>query len=149
MDKTNKITITCNNWDERVDISQAVADMLKINMLGIDDYIIRGSVMNGDLDEFPKEAFVSQYGENLFSVLENLSYMAYVKTVDEPFVISIDDIKNESNAPILRETISIDVNDNTKTLSSAISDYTIKKEKSASATAKKIANIVLSDERWG
>lgn len=149
MEKTNKITITCNNWDERVDISQALADVLKVNMLDIDDYIIRGSVMNGDLNEYSKDAFISQYGENMFSVLENLSYMAYVKTVEEPFVISLGNLTNESNAPLFRQTISINVSDGTPALSSVIADYSVKKEKSTSETARKIADIVLTDERWG
>jgi shikimate kinase len=149
MDTTNKITITCNNWDKRVDIAQAVADSLGINMLDIDDYIIRGSVMNGDLENYSKDEFTEKYEQSVFNTLEAISYHAYVDTVKEPFVISLGNSKNELNLSIYRKTISIHIAENgEKGVSSVISDYTIPMESSTSMTAKKITEIVKNDGRW-
>ena len=149
MDKTNKITITCEDWQTRVDIGQALADVLHINFLDVDDYIIRGSVLNGDIEEFSKECFVNAYGQELFNTLEAISYLAYVDTVDEPFVISIGNCKNDKNLSLLGKTISINVElDDKVGLSSKLVDYSIKKSKSVASTAKEIAKLVASDERW-
>lgn len=149
MDKTNKITITCLDWDTRVDVSQAVADLLHINMLDLDDYIIRGSVLNGDLDEFSKEKFIEKYGQGVFDTLEGIAYLAYVETVDAPFVISIGNDRNKANTNLFGKTISVNVRlDDTRSLSSTIADYSVKKSKSVKTTAKQIAKIITSDERW-
>ena len=51
MDKTNKITIFHSDWLKREEICQDVADLLKVQMLDIDDYILRGSVLTGDIDD--------------------------------------------------------------------------------------------------
>ena len=149
MDKTNKITITCSDWNMRVDVGQALADTLHINFLDIDDYIIRGSVLNGDIEEFSKECFVSEYGQGMFDTLEGISYLAYVDTVDEPFVLSLGNDKNERNVALLEKTISVNIAlDDNNGLSSKLADYSLKMDKSAANTAKKIAKLVTSDERW-
>ena len=149
MDKTNKITITCPDWEKRTELSQAVADLLGINMLDIDDFIIRGSVMNGDIDEYSKEEFVGRYGAAVFGALENISYMAYVNDVEEPFVISLGNCKSEGNIPPFKKTISIHVPlDEGRSVSSEMADYSIKAQDSISSTAKAIADAVISDYRW-
>ena len=147
MDKTNKITITCSNWETRVAVSQAVADLLGINMLDVDDYIIRGSVMNGDLDEYSKEDFIRKYGKSLFATLETISYMAYVDTVKEPFVIAMDCSLNDGNADIFKKTISVSVGEDNG-IYSLISDYSVARKKTISKTAKEIVRIVTNDDRW-
>lgn len=149
MDKTNKITITCSDWPTRVEVSQALADTLHVNFLDVDDYIIRGSVLNGDIEEYSKDCFITTYGQELFNTLEGLSYLAYVETVKEPFVIAIGNDKNDKNLSLLEKTISINLKvDDKQDLSSRLMDYTIKKSKSVASTAKEIAKIVTSDERW-
>ena len=149
MDKTNKITITCPDWYTRMDIADKVASLLKINVLDMDDYIIRGSVLNGDIEEYSKDSFVGQYGQTMFDMLEQLGYRAYVNGVEEPFVISIGNDRNEGNINLMSKTISINVRlDGRKGLSSKITDYSILKSKSTNSTAKEIVKLVTSDERW-
>ena len=72
MDKTNKITIFHNDWLKREEISQDVADLLKVQMLDIDDYILRGSVLTGDIDDMSKDEFVQKLGRGLFDTLQVL-----------------------------------------------------------------------------
>ena len=149
MDKTNKITITCDNWDERVSIAQKVASLMGINLLDIDDYVLRGSVMTGDIENLSKAEFIEKFGANTFDTLESISYMAYTDRVEEPFVISVGNDRNEWNAGPLRKTISIHISHEGESgLSSLLCDYSIPAQKSISSTAKKIAKIVASDERW-
>ena len=148
MDKTNKITITCEDWATRMEISQAVADLLGANMLDVDDFIIRGSLFNGDIDEFSKEEFVQKYGNGTFLALENISYLAYVDTVEEPFVISLGCDRDEGLAETLRKTISINISETGRGLFSTISDYTVKKKETISNTAEDIVDIITADERW-
>ena len=149
MDRTNKITITCDDWDERVNISEKVADIMGINLLDIDDYILRGSVLTGDIENLSKAEFVEKFGAGIFDTLETMSYMAYTEKVDEPFVISVGNDRNEWNAGPLRKTISIHIShEGENGLSSLLCDYSIPSQKSISSTAKKIAKIVASDDRW-
>ena len=149
MEKTNKITITCPDWDLRVDVSQALADILHVNFLDVDDYIIRGSVLNGDIDDYSKQSFIDKYGQGMFDTLEGISYLAYVKEVKEPFVIAIGNEKNSRNFSLMEKTISVNVCDGSdKNLASKLVDYSIKKSKSAASTAKEIAKLITSDERW-
>ncbi len=148
MDKTNKITITCEDWAARMEISQAVADLLGANMLDVDDFIIRGSLFNGDIDEFSKEEFIQKYGNGAFLALENISYLAYVDTVEEPFVISLSSDRDEGIAETLRKTISINISETGRELYSTLSDYTIRKKETTSSTAEDIVDIITADERW-
>lgn len=149
MDKTNKITITCPDWDTRMSIANEVANLMKINVLDMDDYIIRGSVLNGDIEEYSKDCFIEQYGQTMFDTLEQLGYRAYVNGVEEPFVISIGNDRNEGNINLMSKTISVNVRlDGKKSLSSKITDYSILKSKSINSTAKEIVKIVTSDDRW-
>lgn len=148
MDATNKITITCKDWETRTEIAQAVADIMGINMLDIDDFVIRGSVMNGDLDEYSKDEFMKKYGQSTFLALENISYLAYVTTVEEPFVIALGNSGNEGNIDIFKKTISINVSNTGKSILSTISDYTVKNKKSIADTAANIVDIITADGRW-
>ena len=149
MDKTNKITITCSDWETRVDICTALAELLDVNMLDLDDYIIRGSVLNGDIEEYSKDCFIDEYGQAMFDTLEQLGYRAYVQGVEEPFVISISNDKNEGNIDLMGKTISVNVKlTDANSLSSKITDYSLKKSKSIKSTAQEIAKLVTSDERW-
>jgi hypothetical protein len=148
MDKTNKITITCEDWETRMDITRAVADILGIYMLDVDDYVIYGSVMNGDIENNSKDEFIQKYGKSVFMALETITYIAYVDTVDEPFVISLGYDTNDGNVDTFKKTISVNVSDNPKDIYSLISDYTVKQRETISATAKNIVDIITSDKRW-
>jgi len=149
MDKTNKITIFHENWDRRRELAQAVADLLKVNTLDIDAYILEGSVLTGDLDNPSKEEFMDKFGRGLFDTLENLSFLAYVTTVDAPFVLSLGNPRNEYLTSTLAKTITVNVSkagDNG--ILSEISDYSIEESESVSATAKKIVSAISEDQRW-
>ena len=149
MDKTNKITIFHNDWLKREEISQDVADLLKVQMLDIDDYILRGSVLTGDIDDMSKDEFVQKLGRGLFDTLENLSYLAYVTTVDTPYVISLGNPRNEYIASTLCRTISINVtNKGENGIISEISDYSIEDCTSTLDVAKKIVKAISDDPRW-
>lgn len=148
MDKTNKITITCEDWETRMDITRAVADILGIYMLDVDDYVIYGSVMNGDIENNSKDEFIQKYGKSVFMALETITYIAYVDTVDEPFVISLGYDTNDGNVDTFKKTISVNVSDNPKDIYSLISDYTVKQRETISATAESIVDIITSDKRW-
>ena len=148
MDKTNKITITCEDWETRMDITRAVADILGIYMLDVDDYVIYGSVMNGDIENHSKDEFIQKYGKSVFMALETITYIAYVDTVEEPFVISLGYDTNDGNVDTFKKTISVNVSDNPKDIYSLISDYTVKQRESISATAEDIVDVITSDKRW-
>lgn len=148
MDKTNKITITCADEEERVRIAMKVAELLGIHMLDIDDYIVRGSVATGDLEQPLKSEFIEKFGESLFDALETISYIAYTKDVKEPMVLSVGNDRNEGNVEPFRKTISINVSRNDRDMSSLLSDYSVKSQKSITSTAKKIVKLVAADERW-
>lgn len=149
MDKTNKITIFHSDWLKREEICQDVADLLKVQMLDIDDYILRGSVLTGDIDDMSKEAFVQKFGRGLFDTLENLSYLAYVTTVDVPYVLSLGNPRNEYITSTLCRTISVNVTEKGENgIISEISDYSIEDSTSTLDVAKKIVKAVSDDPRW-
>ena len=149
MDKTNKITIFHNNWEKREELSQAVADLLRASSLDIDRYILEGSVLTGDIDEPSKAEFIDKFGVGLFDTLENLSYLAYVTTVEAPFVLSLGNPRNQYAAHTLVKTITVNVFEkDSNSILSEISDYSIKEESSVSGTAKKIVKTILEDCRW-
>lgn len=149
MDKTNKITIFHNDWLKREEICQDVADLLKVQMLDVDDYILRGSVLTGDIDDMSKDAFIDKFGRGLFDTLENLSYLAYVTTIDAPYVISLGNPRNEYITNTLCRTISINVAGKGENgIISEISDYSIEDSTSTMDVAKKIAKAISEDPRW-
>ena len=80
--------------------------------------------------------------------LETITYIAYVDTVDEPFVISLGYDTNDGNVDTFKKTISVNVSDNPKDIYSLISDYTVKQRESISATAEDIVDVITSDKRW-
>ena len=149
MDKTNKITIFHQDWNKRQEIAQAVADLIGVSMLDIDCYILEGSVLTGDIEEPSKTEFIYKFGHGLFDTLENLSYLAYVTTVEAPFVLSLGNPRNEYVASTFGKTITVNVSQKgDNSVLSEIFDYSIDESESVSATAKKIVKAISEDQRW-
>lgn len=148
MEKTNKISIICPDIKERGEILQAVADILGIECLDVNDFILRGSVLNGDLENLSKDEFLTRYGETSYNMLETMSYIAYTTTVDAPFVILIENRDLKSNMYPLKKTISFSLTDkSSRKIANEIADYSMVLN-GVEATAKSVAEAVLSDERW-
>ena len=80
--------------------------------------------------------------------MENLSYLAYVTTVDVPYVLSLGNPRNEYITSTLCRTISVNVAGKGENgIISEISDYSIEDGTSLDV-AKKIVKAVSEDPRW-
>ena len=51
----NKVTIIHSNDKRRDEIARSVAEKMDVNYIDIQDYVLRGCVLHGDLDEMSRE----------------------------------------------------------------------------------------------
>lgn len=142
----NKITIIHSDDARRMEIARLAAEAMGINYIDIQDYVLRGCVLHGDLDEPSRELFYKVYDEDTYDFLEHISYVAYANSVSEPFVISIDKPQNPMHTKTLKSTISVHIkNDKEPPFYSLIADYAIDDGENV---VDEIVKAITADDRW-
>ena len=141
----NKVTIIHSNDKRRDEIARSVAEKMDINYIDIQDYVLRGCVLHGDLDEMSREEFYERYDSDTYDFLEHLAYTAYTN-LKEPFIITIDNPHNQIHIPRLKGTISVHVNaEGEPSLFSLIADHVVN---DGDDVVDEIIQIITADERW-